>query len=97
MENLKHTPILKLYNQWMEKGEITNDPYMSWTPNGLCYSPLATFEMFALFTPDHASGYWGHNGMEVRDHELSSYQQEREFTPLRQTIVLFCAAINNEL
>lgn len=43
------------------------------------------------FKPDHASNfdYWAGKG--------STYKAQDKFTPLRQTIVLFMAAINNEL
>jgi hypothetical protein len=41
-------------------------------------------------------GYWG-SGLSLRNSNYTSNQRVRGFTPLRQTLVLFMAALNNEL
>lgn len=92
----KKTPFLDFYNRCVESREIPSC--------GLCHSfndmnPLPIFEPTYTEIPneDVRRGYWGYNGENVLDESVSSNYRAYTFTPLRQTIVLFCAAINNEL
>ncbi|HEY6436674.1 MAG TPA: hypothetical protein VIY47_08790 [Ignavibacteriaceae bacterium] len=91
---------LPLYYKWMEKGEI---PYREneKTCGGLC-SIFEGKRLFELITPNggnnpnDTSWYWGYS------EDYTSYSpdlgyKDTAFTPLRQTIVLFLAAMNNEL
>lgn len=86
---------LPLYYKWMEKGRL---PY-----DGLCHS-ITDHKYLDLFD-DGRGGYWAYY-TEYYDHPI--YTQDikdavlrRElcyaFNPLRQNIVLFLAAMNNEL
>lgn len=63
---------------------------------GLCGcadAGLIDRNVLLMFEPDTGEPYWG-----LGDYEYSSLKETRlRFTPLRQTIVLFMAAINNEL
>lgn len=82
------------YMKWMEEGRL---PY-----NGLCVSlpyDLSSSATFELINPDfmekiknQAEGgdfmFWG-----VTDR---SKQTNKELTPLRETILLLCACINEE-
>ena len=90
----------------METGSIEDEAvYVS--NAGLCYSIIGrTPEMQLFRIRDDGSfrfGYWGFNGEELIDHGMSHIggvprkHVLYSFTPLRQTIVLFCAALNNEL
>jgi len=70
--------------------------------NGLCQCSGIDLELLKLFRPtkdvekklfisDQAYGYWG-SGLSIYDNN-----KYRSFTPLRQTIILFMAAMNKEL
>lgn len=80
--------------------------------NGLCNvlfnnHALGSDELFQLMTPEHREqgmcAYWAFN--DQCQHETSWNSEwekdqipfQREYTPLRQNIVLFLAAMNNEL
>lgn len=96
---MKTTPFLDFYNECMKTGMM---PELDST-GGLCYSaPNLDRDLIWFFQPDYAFGFWGYNGDELyaedyEQHGISEMQLRYGFTPLRQTIVLFCAAINNEL
>ena len=91
---MKKKPYLVKYEKWMREGELPD--------NGLCNSIdflSQEKKIFRLFVPtekdlleleaEGKSGiYWGSDGI------LNS---EYVLTPLRQTIVLLCAAVNDEL
>jgi len=79
---------LPLYYKWMKQGRIPND--------GLCNS-LDYSEEFRLYFANNLRGYWGYNGEST--HNLCEIDPEGpyKFTPLRQNIVLFLAAMNGEL
>lgn len=87
---------IKLYKEWMESGEITNEDTL-FPPNGLCYSSLGSDGDFKYFFSDpinhKETGYWAHGNQ----NNVGSYSQEAEFTPLRQNIVLLLAALKGEL
>jgi hypothetical protein len=88
---------LPLYEEWMEKGSIPG--------KGLCGSlDKEGRELLKNFVPtdedanvlmedDWGSWYWG-SGLKYSDDVI---EQRYSFTPLRQTIVLLMAAMNNEL
>jgi len=91
---MKKKKYLPLYYKWMETGEIEQ--------NGLCASlDFDTIE--EVFDPEgKLGGYWGYDGraiygIEHNKYYLSYRELTREFTSLRQTIVLFLAAMNDEL
>lgn len=92
---------LKYYALWMEAGRIT-ERHPCRTTGGLCSSEIGTEGDLCLFIPDdeddckHPDGYWAYDEL-AGDLQPSLFQRQYEFTPLRQTIVLFLAAMNNEL
>lgn len=74
-------------------------------PNGLCYEPGFRSGAMELFEPTDedsykygTNAYWasGYDYIEWDDPELRK-DAIGGFTPLRQTIVLFLAAMNGEL
>lgn len=94
---------LNCYYQWMETGELPRQ-------NGLCYEFIKfriglseKDELLELFTPTeddrityrgnpfYNDVYWGY-GLE----ETVSFEADRIFSPLRQTIVLFMAEMAGE-
>lgn len=85
---------LKFYYKCMESGLLPNR-------NGLCYEPILN-QHLGFFKPDYEEvdclreegygvSYWGFG---PKDSYLDIVHS---FSPLRQTIVLFMAAMNNEL
>lgn len=99
---MKETPYLDFYYKCMETGTLPC--------GGLCFSLdsglLGFFKPVDNNNPDlvdrkQKASYWGYDG-KVRDFTnnyggISMDTARHEFTPLRQTIVLFLAAMNNEL
>lgn len=90
---------LPLYFEWMKTGQL---PY----GNGLCFefdiSQGGTDEIFNLFKPLYLSGapaYWAESPSMTRISEINlpNHTFGRAFTPFRQNIVLFMAAMNGEL
>lgn len=87
---------LKKYHEWMKRGAL---PQVSTYFNGgLCGAGLA--KNIELFRPEYEernaedssmTSFWA-DGFDTQ-----SYRRLRDFTPLRQTIVLFLAAMNDEL
>jgi hypothetical protein len=93
---MKDKKYLPLYYKWMETGSMNH--LYDWTHDGLCAAIMVEFgmdemrRMKGLFIPDSVADegfYWG-SGFCYND-------MRGIFTPLRQTIVLFLAAMNNEL
>lgn len=92
---MKKKKYLPLYYEWMRTGNLPQ--------NGLCncfgtsldetmWLPNDGFEDFNLMFPKKRDDpYWAVG--ECRN----DANRHREFTPLRQTFVLFMAAINDEL
>jgi hypothetical protein len=94
----KYTPFMDLYNRICQLGSLPE--------NGLCsciegiemrdilelFEPYG-FERTDMFIMGYDMRYWA-SGLCLGD--LLS-ERERAFTPLRQTILLLCAAINDEL
>lgn len=85
---------LKKYNEWMENGLPDKS---KWYYGGLCGAGLSEHALFALMHPTSEdrdtyvlTAFWA-------DEAEKTYLQPFAFTPLRQTIVLFLAAMNNEL
>lgn len=85
---------LPLYYKWIKKG-LPED--------GLCNSLPENDALFQLMTPlDEYKylAYWGFNGeMRYRRSYGLAINEEiwNSFTPLRQNIILFMAALNGEL
>lgn len=77
----------------MERGYV--DHTSSFYDGGLCGSSIGKSKLFELFIDDtgNGGGYWAYD--EGWDKDL--HYCERGFTPLRQTIVLFLAAMHGEL
>lgn len=96
------TPWLDLYNEWMKTSRISHE--------GLCNSLPAKLRMmkgwklilpsdeerFQLKEEGKSQLFWGYEEcwMSINFTRDKKYY---EFTPLRQTIILLCAALNNEL
>lgn len=86
---------LKMYLEWLEAGKLPSD--------GLCWSfdNADSIELLNLFSPTKIHPkygwmwYWGFDGSFRRLYFPLGF--EFTFTPLRQTILLFMAAMNNEL
>lgn len=87
---------LPLYYKWMNTGQLPS--------YGLCHSfGDSMHEQLSLFEPQDSEEYpymkedyiwrcfWAADG------ETNGRNKMSEFTPLRQTIVLFLAAMNGEL
>lgn len=97
----KKTKYLELYYEWMEKGEVIETPH-TYTYGGLCSTELFNSKDFwDLFKPEdtervgvHQHAYWAAG---VRFKTAKNRKCTHGFTPLRQTIVLFLAAMNGEL
>lgn len=87
----KKTPFLDFYKRYGKDG-IMPSP-------GLCLSMHEP--LIDLFDPgwppdrDRMGYLWGYDGKR-RLFSRADYRVEYEFTPLRQTIVLFCAVISGE-
>lgn len=92
----KKTPYLDFYKECLKSKQLPTQ--------GLCFSLLdAELDLFAppgwynreIGYNEYDEWYWGYNG----DKQSGESDNERRFafTPLRQTIVLFLAAMNNEL
>ena len=87
--------LIDLHKEWMEVGEIPENE----DGDGLC--ALIPFEFrddFNLFKPKNyfelsfPKTYWAHSARPPRDSRAW-----KEYTTLRQTIVLLICAMNNEL
>jgi hypothetical protein len=99
MQLVMEKPFLDFYHACMETGEMPEP--------GLCENeiPKRILKIFTptdsdlkdLFSSGNDTSYWGYEyGVTyILDHEFR--KRQRQFTPLRQNIVLLCAAINNEL
>lgn len=89
---------IDLYYEWMEKGLLPS--------KGLCKSlPPSSVEIFERLEPTMEdfctlakeglpNAFWGY-GLPTKGSD--TFQRAYTFTPLRECIILFCAAINNEL
>lgn len=92
--------LIDLHKQWMETGELK---YKWFTPNGLCgilidagykeyinlFEPTEK-EKMELLDKELCTAYWG-SGL-----SLNSKNSMSAYTPLRQTIVLLIANMENE-
>lgn len=98
------TPFLDFYKQCIKTGRLPKS-LNEFGSNGLCQH-LGKDEIFDLFN-EHV-GYWGYSGIpgmsSITKNNGSAYRTDaerdkirNEFTSMRQTVILFCAAINNEL
>lgn len=95
----KKKKYLPLYYEWMESGELPMD--------GLCYSFVAKRvhckRQLSMMSPygdlDDSYGYWGASDINGESLTYDDFMKQRAnyFCPLRQTIVLFLAAMNDEL
>ncbi len=92
---------LEKYYLWMETEAIPDE--------GLCQS-LKGSSLFKLFEPTEKDDnelleeglptiYWasGEVKYSTGSDRNTKYMRRQHFSPLRQTIVLFCAAMNDEL
>lgn len=98
MSNVTHRrSYLELYNEWMRLGHLPS--------HGLCGSVGEHDYMLSLMSPskEYSPSYWGYDPEAEDISWYNSYmgqnpiQVMHEFTPLRQTILLFMAAMNDEL
>jgi hypothetical protein len=82
---------LDFYNKCMESGQLPH--------YGLC----ACFDNdsnFTLVSPEIFESkfmYWGNDMLDAMPAVTTTDEWQRAFNPLRQNIVLFMAAMNNEL
>jgi hypothetical protein len=89
------------YKKWMKSERMTIDRkrfplfFVNYgnKGNGLCYSVVKRDENFELFTANE-SGFWAFG---IGEDWASDNDLRTKFTPLRQNIVLFLAAIRNQL
>lgn len=95
----KQTPFLDFYKECLATGKIPN--------SGLCYCRLPSEvldnfeptneEKYQLVDEGTPEGYWGcgftWDYLKIHGEDIMDYG----FTPMRETIVLLCAAINEEL
>lgn len=89
---------LPLYFKWLKTKRIPR--------GGLCGSLQERgqknheLSIFAEYSHDWDGAYWGYDGDFYNWDEITTTKQREiafSFTPLRQNIVLFLAAMNNEL
>jgi hypothetical protein len=89
---------LDLYYDWMESGRLPEE--------GLCKSlPIGSTKLFIPSQDEYGNpygdpemflwGYSGHHGDRIDSESIPDIG--RSFTPFRQNIVLFLAAMNGEL
>ena len=85
---------LDYYKEWMEKGELPEPGLCASLPNRLqrlepfmTVKPTINEQLDLYYTHKFNNAYWGSNSSGAKGHV---------FTPLRQTILLLCAAINDE-
>lgn len=86
---------LEYYKKAMKTGKL-----LSKNPNGLCYEKGFNKKKLALFEPEEIkNAYWASEitSSEYFDLPDGRERSKSEFGPTRQTIVLFLAALNNEL
>jgi len=89
------TPFLDFYRKYNRSGHLPNHGLCS------CFGPDDLYELIKIFEPTVADRcrygiVTDHWGLEI----VGRYAEKHEydvFSDLRKTIVLFCAAINNEL
>ncbi len=91
----KETPYLDLYIECMETGKLLGPS------SGLCGSIPNKQEFLNLFEPNWEeiakyNLYFGHWAVSANE-DLSPTDRYYKFTTFRQTLVLFMAAINDEL
>lgn len=81
------TPVLDFYYEYLETGHLP-------TP-GLCFTAIANYDELEDFEPKKEDEdeplFWDYWGLD------EGYVSFHDFTPLRQNIVLFIAAMRGEL
>lgn len=95
---MKKKKYLPLYYKWMERRSMEID-YSTGCTGGLCGSPAAG-ELLRMFEPvDGEATYSGDPTWWAAENcgDFDYQTLKHSFTPLRQTIVLFLAAMNDEL
>jgi len=93
----KEGKYLKFYKECMETGKLPIHEDGDY--GGLCFC-LDKDENFTLLKPINDGGYWAYDGSNIYEEDLDRKTApivKQKFTTLRQTIVLFMAAMNNEL
>ena len=95
----KETPYLDLYKEWMREEKIPN--------TGLCWSVpkrikknifkyiKPTPEDIKMLNKQNISSTWWGYGIPRRNETFNT--RLCKFTPLRQNLILLCAALNDEL
>lgn len=91
---MKKKKYLPLYYEWLKTGRLPERDNTS----GLCTFLGSDFKHY-FPDPNKKTGFWGYDAKEYedRDEYVAWYDFATKFTPLRQTIVLFMAALNDEL
>ena len=93
----RKTKYLDLYYEWHKKGAEFMCNYFSNTKCSIVYE-FPEHPTFMLFLPtpeelnEHVADGYGRSSWGVRDTDRSN-----KFTDLRQNVILFMAAMNNEL
>lgn len=110
MENIKHTPFLDFYKKCMKTRRIPSRGLCN--ALRFYGEPFELVAPSKEDHPEHwvdgFAGYWGYDGEPISSHVahvdnacakkgITITQAGESFTPFRQTIVLLCAAINDEL
>jgi len=87
------TPYLDFYYKCMKTGRLPNDGLCNYF--GFFIGDNMTFDLMRPHVSELENtgemGYWGMDGF--KEEERNGY----DFTPLRQNVVLFMAAMNGEL
>lgn len=93
------TPFLDFYNRCIENGKLPEDGICSSFENDTHLFEL--LYMFSGYTSEWGTNwYWGYNGDVYKWVGADPKKQDKimyTFTPMRQNIILLCAAINGEL
>ena len=95
---------LDFYNECMKTGELPEKGLCGCALEGLISNDLlnlfkpTTEEEIKLHEENTSYIFWGYGLFYTDEDDCQQYYNVRySFTPLRQTIVLFMAAMNNEL
>lgn len=87
---MRQKKLIDLYKEWMETGTLPGD--------GLCNSVPKEYKSdLRKLEPECYYTFWAYPLTDQQQLDHSYYDMAYSFTPLRQTIVLFICAMNNEL
>lgn len=93
----KKQTFLSCYNEWIKEGKLPRPGLCTSLPNELFYNSnwqlirASTDERYQLYIKNFSSTYWADGRKRIES------SGPCDFTPLRQTIMLLAACLNDEL